>query len=108
MALMVSRHANRRQDFIDALPFAPPSGQLARFVGEFEAPSGLTVTFRQEDDKLFAKAGTNLEVALIARSFTPFHASQGSFYEFVTVPGQPEVRRVVLEQGNQKITLERK
>jgi aryl-alcohol dehydrogenase-like predicted oxidoreductase len=98
----------RMQDFIDALPFAPPPAQLARFVGEFEAPSGLTVTFRQEDDKLFAKAGTDPEVALIARSFTRFQASQGSFYEFVTVPGQPEVRRVVLEQGNQKITLERK
>jgi aryl-alcohol dehydrogenase-like predicted oxidoreductase len=97
----------RMEKFIDALPFALPPAQLARFVGEYAAASGLIVSVRQEEDKLFLKTGDNPEVLLIARSYTRFEDSKGSFFEFDVAPGQQKALRVILERGSEKITLER-
>ena len=100
----------RMAEFIDALPAIIPVFILDRYVGEYKAASGLTATFRREGDKLFVKSGTNPDVPLVARSSTRFVDPQGSVFEFQLTGVGPATRTtgVILEQGTQRISLERK
>jgi aryl-alcohol dehydrogenase-like predicted oxidoreductase len=110
----------RMAELIDALPPAPPPGPpplppgialpvsvIDRYVGEYKAASGLTVTIRREGTTLFVKPGTNPEAPLLARSETRFQDPRGPFFEFL-LDAQGKVTGAVLEQGTQKIPLERK
>jgi aryl-alcohol dehydrogenase-like predicted oxidoreductase len=110
----------RMAAFIDALPAAAPpkppapapgialsAAVLDRYAGEYKAASGFTATFRREGDKLFVKPGANPEVALLARSETRFQDPRGPFFEF-QVDAQGKVTGLTLEQGAQRIPLERK
>jgi hypothetical protein len=111
----------RMAAFIDALPALPPLPQnpaaapgiavsaavLDRYVGEYKAASGLTATFRRDGARLFVKPGTNPEVPLSARSETRFQDPRGPFFEF-QLDAQGKVTGAVLEQGAQRIPLERK
>jgi hypothetical protein len=114
----------RMAEVIAALPAAAPAGPpplppgialpvavLDRYVGEYKAASGLTVTIRRDGTTLFVKPGTNPEAPLLARSETRFQDPRGPFFEF-QLDGQGKVTGAVLEQqgpqGTQKIPLERK
>jgi aryl-alcohol dehydrogenase-like predicted oxidoreductase len=114
----------RMAAFVDALPPAPappqpqappplapgialPVAILDRYVGEYKAASGFTAIFRRDGDKLFVKPGTNPEVPLLNRSETRFQDPRGPFFQF-TVDSAGKVTALVLEQGAQKIPLERK
>jgi aryl-alcohol dehydrogenase-like predicted oxidoreductase len=114
----------RMAEFIDAIPPVPmpqrgqappplapgialPVAVLDRYIGEYKAASGFTAIFRREGDKLFVKPGTNPEVALLARSETRFQDPRGPFFEF-QLDEQGKVTGAVLEQGAQRIPLERK
>jgi hypothetical protein len=96
--------------FIDALPLALPLQILERYVGEYKAASGFTATVRLEGDQLLVKSGANPEVPLSARSATRFFTPQGSVFEFQVAGQGPAVKvtGVILEQGAQRIPLERK
>src|SRR5688572_29225610 len=100
----------RMAEFIDALPLDVPPQILERYVGEYKAASGFTATFRREGNRLFVKPGTGAEVPLVARAFTRFVDPEGSVFEFQLVGVGPATTAagVILEQGGQKITLERK
>jgi hypothetical protein len=80
---------------------------LDRYVGEYKAASGLTAIFRREGDKLLVKPGNNPEVPLNARSETRFQDPRGPVFEF-QLDGQGKVTGAVLEQGAQRLPLERK
>jgi hypothetical protein len=80
---------------------------LDRYVGEYKAASGFIATFRRDGDKLFVKPGVNPEVPLIARSETRFQDPRGPFFEF-QLDGEGKVTGLILEQGAQRIPLERK
>jgi aryl-alcohol dehydrogenase-like predicted oxidoreductase len=115
----------RMAEFIDSLP--QPAGRaggpppqapqgpavvlsaaiLDRYVGEYKAASGFTATFRREGTTLFVKPGANPEAPLIARSETRFSDPRGPVFEF-QLDGQGKVTGAVLEQGTQRIPLERK
>ncbi len=100
----------RMAEFIDALPMVLPPQLLDRYVGEYKAVSGLTATFRREGEKLVVTSGAHPEVPLVARSTTRFVDPQGSVFEF-QLEGQGPATKVtgaILEQGSQKISLERK
>ena len=114
----------RMAEFIDALPPAPspqrgqappppppgialPAAVLDRYVGEYKAASGFIAIFRREGTSLFVKPGNNPEVALLARSETRFQDPRGPFFEF-QLDAQGKVTGAVLEQGPQRISLERK
>jgi hypothetical protein len=114
----------RMAAFIDALPAAAPPGPptpapgialpvavIDRYVGEYKAASGFTVTIRRDGATLFVKPGTNPEAPLLARSETRFQDPRGPFFEF-QLDGQGKVTGAILEQngpqGPQKIMLERK
>ncbi len=90
---------------------AVPIAFLDRYVGEYQAASGFTATFRRDGDKLIVKPGNNPEAPLIARSETRFQDPRGPFFEF-QVDAQGKVTGAVLEQqgaqGTQKIPLQRK
>jgi hypothetical protein len=92
-------------------PLAPgivlPVAVLERYVGEYKAASGFTATFRVEGTSLFVKPGPNSEVALLARSETRFQDPRGPFFEF-QLDAQGKVTGALLEQGTQRIPLERK
>jgi hypothetical protein len=81
---------------------------LDRYVGEYKAASGSipTFAFRREGDKLILKMGSNPDLVLIARSQSRF-AAQGMVVEF-HVTGDGPATRMTAEQGDTKITLERK
>ena len=110
----------RMAAFIDALPALPPLPQnpaqapgialpvavLDRYVGEYKSASGFTATFRRDGDKLFVKPGTNPEVPLAARSETRFQDPRGPVFEF-QLDGRGTVTGAILEQGAQRIPLER-
>jgi hypothetical protein len=100
----------RMAEFIDALPFLVPPHVLDRYVGEYAAPTGLTATFRREGEKLFVKSGNTAEVVLVGRSTTRFLHPQGAVYEFQLTGQGPATRAtgVIVEQGGEKITLERR
>jgi len=114
----------RMAELIDALPAAapprppaPPPGialpvaVIERYVGEYKAASGFTVTIRRDGATLFVKPGSNPEVPLLARSETRFQDPRGPFFEF-QIDGQGKVTGAVLEQqgpqGTQRMPLERK
>ena len=110
----------RMAAFIDALPPvaapAPPqqgpgivlsAAVLDRYVGEYKAPSGFTATFRRDGTTLFVKPGSNPEAPLAARSETRFSDPRGPVFEF-QLDGQGKVTGAVLEQGAQRMQLERK
>ena len=80
---------------------------LDRYVGEYKAASGFTATFRRDGDKLFVKPGTNPEVLLINRSETRFQDPRGPVFEF-QLDAQGKVTGAILEQGTQRLPLERK
>jgi hypothetical protein len=80
---------------------------LERYVGEYKAASGFTAIFRRDGDKLFVKPGTNPEAALLARSETRFQDPRGPFFEF-QLDAQGKVTGAILEQGSQRMLLERK
>ena len=86
---------------------AVPAAILDRYVGEYAAASGFVATFRREGTTLFVKPGPNAEEALIARSETRFQDPRGPVFEF-QLDGQGKVTGAVLEQGAQKIPLQRK
>jgi hypothetical protein len=80
---------------------------MDRYVGEYKAASGFTAIFRREGDRLFVKPGNNPEVPLNARSETRFQDPRGPFFEF-QLDAQGKVTGAILEQGAQRIALERK
>jgi aryl-alcohol dehydrogenase-like predicted oxidoreductase len=113
----------RMAAFIDALPpvapaagapSQPPQGPavvlsaaiLDRYVGEYRAASGFTATFRREGAALIVKPGANPEASLIATSETRFSDPRGPVFEF-RLDGQGRVTGAILEQGPQRVTLER-
>jgi aryl-alcohol dehydrogenase-like predicted oxidoreductase len=100
----------RMAAFIDALPAIVPAVILDRYVGEYRAASGLTATFRRDGDRLIAKSGTDPEAPLVARSSSRFIDSRGSVFQFQLTGTGPATRTtgVILEQGGQTITLERR
>lgn len=113
----------RMAEFIDALPAAKPiapppnpaqapgialsTAVLDRYVGEWKMASGTTVTFRRDGATLFVKPGTNPEAPLNARSETRLQDPRGPVFEF-QIDGQGKVTGLILEQGGQRIPLERK
>jgi aryl-alcohol dehydrogenase-like predicted oxidoreductase len=111
----------RMAALIDALPAlpplpVPPSAQpgialseavLERYVGEWTLASGAVVTFRRAATTLFVRPGNNPEVALNARSETRLQDPRGPVFEF-TVDAQGKVTALTLEQGGQRIPLQRK
>jgi aryl-alcohol dehydrogenase-like predicted oxidoreductase len=114
----------RMAAFLDALPAAAPlrpqapqptqapgivlsAAFLDRYVGEYKAASGFTAIFRRGGATLFVKPGTNPEAPLVARSETRFSDPRGPVFEF-QLDGQGNVTGAILEQGAQRITLERK
>jgi hypothetical protein len=80
---------------------------LDRYVGEYKAASGFTAIFRREGTALLVKPGNNPETALINRSETRFQDPRGPVFEF-QVDAQGKVTGAILEQGPQRIPLERK
>lgn len=86
---------------------AVPAALLDRYVGQFAAENGFVATFRREGTTLFVKPGSNDEEALIARSETRFQDPRGPVFEF-QVDAQGKVTGAVLEQGAQKIPLQRR
>ena len=105
---------------IDAMPEPkpplPPSAQpgialsaavLDRYVGEYQAASGFTATFRRNGDRLLVKPGANPEVPLNARSEIRFQDPRGPIFEF-QLDGQGKVTGAILEQGTQRLPLERR
>ena len=86
---------------------AVPAAILDRYVGEYTSAKGFIATFRREGTTLFVKPGPNDEEALIARTETRFQDPRGPVFEF-QVDGQGKVTGAILEQGAQKIPLQRK
>ncbi len=115
----------RMAAFIDALPPLPPPPQnpaaapgialsaavLDRYVGGYTLPSGNSVIFRRDGERLLVKPGTNPELPLNARSETRFQDPRGPIFEF-QLDGQGRVTGAILEQqgpqGPQRLQLERK
>jgi hypothetical protein len=80
---------------------------LDRYVGEWKLASGTTVAFRRDADRLLVRLGTGSELPLNARSETRLQDPRGPVFEF-QVDGEGKVTGLVLEQGGQRTTLERK
>ena len=111
----------RMAELIDALPPAPPPAGppppppgialpvavIERYVGEYKSAAGFTVIIRRDGERLFVKPGSNPEVPLLARSETRFQDPRGPFFEF-QLDAQGKVTGAILEQGAQRIPLERK
>jgi aryl-alcohol dehydrogenase-like predicted oxidoreductase len=101
----------------DSLPPTPPPAPpptvvlsaaiLDRYVGEYKAASGFTAIFRRDGQTLFVKPGSNPETALVARSETRFQDPRGPVFEF-QLDSQGKATGAILEQGPQRIPLERK
>jgi aryl-alcohol dehydrogenase-like predicted oxidoreductase len=100
----------RMAEFIDDIPLAVQPQILDRYIGEYQSASGLTATFRREEATLFVKLGSKPEVPLFARSWTRFSDRQGSIFEFQRAGVGPAATTTgaVLEEGGQKILLEKK
>jgi hypothetical protein len=100
----------RMADFIEDMPLALNQITLDRYAGEYRAASGLTAVFRRDGEGLLVKLGDKPEVALAARTFTRLSDRKGSIFEFHLTGVGPATRAttVILEQGGQKITLEKK
>ena len=65
------------------------------------------VTFRRDGTTLLVKAGSNPELPLAARTETRLQDPRGPVFEF-QLDGQGKVTGAMLEQGAQRIPLERK
>ncbi|MES2523030.1 MAG: aldo/keto reductase [Gemmatimonadota bacterium] len=100
----------RMAELVESFPLPVPAQTLDRYVGEYVAASGFTATFRRDGEKLFVKSGTGAEALVIARTFTRFVDPDGRFFEFQLTGVGPATRavRVILEQGAEKMTLEKK
>ena len=109
----------RMAQYVDALPAAPApplptqapgivlsAAILDRYVGEFKAESGFTMTFRRDGSTLFVKPGPNPEAPLAARSETRFSDPRGPVVEF-QLDGAGAVTGLILEQGPQRTPLTR-
>lgn len=112
----------RMAAFVDALPPAPPptppgrpapgptvelpAAVLDRYVGKYVAASGFTMTFRRDGSTLLAKPGPNPEGPLVAHSETRFSDPRGPNIEF-QLDAAGKVTGLILEQGSQRIPLER-
>ena len=114
----------RMAQFIDALPAAAPQGPppqqqvpqgpvvalsaavLDRYVGEYKTASGFAATFRRDGTTLVVKPGPNPEAPLVARSETRFQDPRGPVFEF-QLDAQGKVTGAILEQGPQRIPLQR-
>ena len=111
----------RMAQFVDALPAAGPgegpqapqgpavvlpAALLDRYVGEYKAASGFTMTFRRDGATLFAKPGTNPEAPLAARSETHFSDPRGPTIEF-QLDAKGTVTGLILEQGGQRTPIAR-
>jgi diketogulonate reductase-like aldo/keto reductase len=87
-----------------------PAAVLDRYVGEYRAESGFTVTFRRAGTVLVVKPGPNPEVPLNARTETRLQDPRGPFFDF-QLDAQGKVTGVILEQegpqGTQRIPLQR-
>ena len=110
----------RMAAFIDALPALPPPANpaqapgialsaavLDRYVGEYKAASAFTATFRRDRDRLFVKLGNNPDMPLNARSETRFADPRGPIIEF-QLDDHGKVTGLILQQGAQRLSLERK
>jgi aryl-alcohol dehydrogenase-like predicted oxidoreductase len=100
----------RMAEFIEDIPLAVPPQILERYVGEYKSASGVTAIVRRDGENVFVKLGTNPEVQLFARTTTRLWDRQGSIFEFRTTGTGPSTRAtgVVLEQGGEKVLLEKK
>jgi aryl-alcohol dehydrogenase-like predicted oxidoreductase len=100
----------RMAELVDSFPLPVAPVILERYVGEYVAASGLTATFRRDGEKLFVKSGPGGDALLIARTFTRFVDPEGRVFEFQLVGAGPATRAtgVILEQGGQKTSLEKK
>jgi aryl-alcohol dehydrogenase-like predicted oxidoreductase len=100
----------RMAELIESFPLPVAPLLLERYVGEYVAASGLTATFRRDGEKLFAKLGTGSEALLIARTYTRFVDPEKRVFGFQMTGVGPATRAtgVILEQGGEKITLEKK
>ena len=112
----------RMAAFIDALPpvaapapqappqtpgIALPAAVLERYVGEWKLASGTVMAFRRDGATLFVKPGNLPEAPLAARSETRFQDPRGPVFEF-QLDGQNKVTGLILQQGAQRMSLERK
>jgi hypothetical protein len=101
----------RVQHPMERVPPPPPvvvsTAILDRYVGEYTAASGFVARFRRDGTTLFVTPGANPEEALIPRSETRFQDPRGPVFEF-QLDGQGTVTGAVLEQGPQRIPLQRK
>jgi hypothetical protein len=110
----------RMAALVDSFPVPPPlpgppagapgialaAAVLDRYVGQYRAASGFTLTFRREGAALVVKPGDNPEAPLAARSETRFADPRGPVVEF-QVDGQGRVTGLVLEQGAQRTSMQR-
>ena len=112
----------RMAQLVDALPAAQGGGQapqapqgpavalsaaiLDRYVGQYKAESGFTMTFRRDGTALLVRPGQMPEATLIARSETRFQDPRGPNMEF-QLDAAGKVTGLVLEQGPQRIPLTR-
>lgn len=118
----------RMAELIDALPplaegpQGPPAGApagppapgialsaalLDRYVGEYQAASGPLMTFRRDIATLIVKPGDLPEAPLVAQSETRFSDPRGPIIEF-QLDGQGRVTGLIIEQGGQRIPLQRR
>lgn len=118
----------RMAELIDALPplaegpQGPPAGApagppapgialsaalLDRYVGEYQAASGPLMTFRRDIATLIVKPGDLPEAPLVAQSETRFSDPRGPRIEF-QLDGQGRVTGLIIEQGGQRIPLQRR
>jgi aryl-alcohol dehydrogenase-like predicted oxidoreductase len=87
-------------------PVVVSAAVLDRYVGEYKSAAGFTVTFRREGTALIVKPGPNPETTLITRSEIRFEDPRGPAFEF-QVDAQGKVTGAILQQGAQRIPLER-
>jgi aryl-alcohol dehydrogenase-like predicted oxidoreductase len=121
----------RMAELVDSLPPTPPPGPpqgrgapppvpsappvvlsaaiLDRYVGEYVhvAANNHLVTIRRDGDRLFMKSGAAPDVPLVTRTETRFGGPFEMIFEF-KLDGQGKVTGAIVEQGPNRIPLERK
>lgn len=100
----------RMAELVDSFPLPLPIQILDRYVGEYVSTSGFTATFRRDGEKLLVKSGNTPERLVVARTATRFVDPEGVFFEFQLTGVGPATRATgaILEQGGQKMMLEKK
>jgi aryl-alcohol dehydrogenase-like predicted oxidoreductase len=100
----------RMVEFVERTPLVVPVVSLDRYAGEYHSASGSVVIFRRDGETLFVKSGSRAEVPLAARTMRRFADAEGTVYEFQLTGVGPATRSsgVVVEQGGQRIMLEKK